>query len=231
MSPYESLYWSWWNHPLACWISAALLLPLILRRLSFLHAYMVLGLALTCADALVTGMWSKLGGESSWLYTPLSFVFVVAGDWRVHWLVQREVSRTQDAPWGGLAASRLAFVIAILPSLAVELGKFPFPDALAQSRVMYLFYELWALAILTTIQGIYIAKWLEGRPAPYIMWIRGVVGFAQAHYLLWALSDMIILSGYDMGYALRIVPNVMYYALYLPAVWLLAPVEERDGRA
>lgn len=229
MSPYESMYWSWWNHPLACWIGAALLLPLVLRRLSFLHAYMVLCLALTCADAMITGMWSKLGGESSPLFGALSFWFVIVGDWRVHWLVQRQAHSSAAAPWGGGAAAWRAALICLIPTVTLKLANYAFPVALSQTRIIYLSYELIALAIMTVIQGVYLGQWLSGRPASHIKWARGVLAFAQVQYALWALADMIILSGYDVGFALRIIPNVMYYALYLPVVWALAPEEEARG--
>jgi hypothetical protein len=229
MSPYESMYWSWWNHPLACWIGAALLLPLVLRRLSFLHAYMVLCLALTCGDAMITGMWSKLGGEASAIYTPLTFFCILQGDWRVYWLLRREESGAQVGGWGGWPAIRVALSMAVVPSLIVEIAGYAFPAAMSQGRVMFLLYELSALGIMTALQGIYLAQWLSGRPAAHIKWARGVLAFAQVQYVLWALADMIILSGYDVGFALRIVPNVMYYALYLPVVWALAPEEEARG--
>lgn len=228
MSPYEALYLSWWNHPLACWISAAVMLLIVARRLSFLPAYLVLNLAITCADAVVSGMWGNMGGQSSALYTPLTFFAIVAGDWRVYWLMRREASADAQHPWGGWQAAAIAFILCFIPSLGVEALGRAFPAAFADSRVLYLSYELLALGMMTALQGIWLGGWLVKRSPGRVAWARRVLAFAQAQYALWALADMVILSGYPQGFLLRIVPNIMYYALFLPVVWSLAP-EDVDG--
>ena len=41
------------------------------------------------------------------------------------------------------------------------------------------------------------------------------------YYALWAVADVLILAGRDVGWALRIVPNQLYYAFWVPVVWWL----------
>lgn len=80
---FESWYFSPLNHPGAAWLSAAIMLAVVLRKLPFFWAFVVGALAVTVADATVTGAWSKLGGESHVAFPVLSFFFVLFGDWRL----------------------------------------------------------------------------------------------------------------------------------------------------
>jgi hypothetical protein len=59
-------------------------------------------------------------------------------------------------------------------------------------------------------------------------WSLFATHFEIAQYALWALADVIILGGHDVGYALRLVPNTMYYVLYLPFVAWSAPRDLAD---
>jgi hypothetical protein len=43
-----------------------------------------------------------------------------------------------------------------------------------------------------------------------------VLAFVALYYTLWALADVIILTGDDRGWALRMVPNQLYYGLLVP---------------
>ena len=44
------------------------------------------------------------------------------------------------------------------------------------------------------------------------------VRLAFANYL-WATADVLILAGVDLGWALRLLPNQLYYAFTVPFFW------------
>jgi hypothetical protein len=46
--------------------------------------------------------------------------------------------------------------------------------------------------------------------------VRAVLGFVVLYYVLWALADILALNGEDRGWALRMVPNQLYYGLFVP---------------
>jgi len=55
------------------------------------------------------------------------------------------------------------------------------------------------------------------------VWVTGAVliaifaaGFL---YALWAAADLLIVAGFDAGWAVRLVPNQLYYAWYVPFVY------------
>ena len=54
--------------------------------------------------------------------------------------------------------------------------------------------------------------------SPYL---RGVCGYVAIYYALWASSDLLILlGGLDFGWATRAIANQLYYAFFVPFVWL-----------
>jgi len=47
-----------------------------------------------------------------------------------------------------------------------------------------------------------------------------VMAFVATYYLLWFASDALVARGVDAGWALRVVPNVLYYGVLVPfAYW------------
>ena len=46
-----------------------------------------------------------------------------------------------------------------------------------------------------------------------------MLGYLAAYYGLWAAADVLILSGVDAGWPVRLVPNQLYYGFFVPFVW------------
>jgi hypothetical protein len=146
-------------------------------------------------------------------------VFVIVGDARYFVLVERARAGRLDASALALAGG-LSFVVPIaswLPQLA-------WPAAFANGRHVFLLYEVMFVALAAAMR-----VWLPRRLAragaddEARRWALRVTHFELAQYALWATSDLVILAGYDLGFALRLVPNAMYYILYLPFVAWSAP--------
>ncbi|MCW5833106.1 MAG: hypothetical protein KIS78_11960 [Labilithrix sp.] len=54
-----------------------------------------------------------------------------------------------------------------------------------------------------------------------------LAAFFGLTYALWAGADVLLLAtSADVGYGLRIAPNVLYYVLFVPYVLKLAPAPE-----
>jgi hypothetical protein len=50
--------------------------------------------------------------------------------------------------------------------------------------------------------------------------LQRCASFVVVYYGLWATSDLLILGGLDAGWLLRAVPNQLYYAVWIPFVYL-----------
>ncbi len=60
-----------------------------------------------------------------------------------------------------------------------------------------------------------------------LLWTRRVTRFVIAYYALWVVADAVILTtGADVAFLLRVLPNVLYYGGLVPAIAWAAPVAD-----
>ncbi len=216
---FRALYDSPLLDPLLFWIGGAALLLAVARRLPLLYAYLVaFGLSIL-ADATLTGPWSPIAPGSR-VATVASVLFVILGDLRYFVVLARaRATGASIAKSGWLMAIGTSLIVPILSFAAGE----AFPAAFANGRVQFLAYELAFFALVLTLRvG---ARRLAPGGAAYARWAARTSDFELCQYGLWALADVVVLSGYDAGFLLRVVPNVMYYVLFLPFVAWTAPRE------
>ena len=152
---------------------------------------------LAAADGWLGGPWSPLAPDSA-AATAAGVFFVIAGDLR-YFLATR---LGKVSPARALSrATALAFVMPLVSQLAVRV---PFPQAPA--RVVYFTYEL----------GMIVVVLLDALRAPRDAASRALLRYELVQYALWATADLVLLAGIESGYGLRIVPNVLYYAGFVP---------------
>ncbi|MCH2110489.1 MAG: cytochrome c [Polyangiaceae bacterium] len=95
-----------------------------------------------------------------------------------------------------------------------------FPNFFTDVRWTYLVYEL--LFVFLTAVLLYRQRRLTREASgSHLSIAEQVLKYVALYYSFWALADVIILAGFDAGYALRILPNLLYYGLYIPFLWLL----------
>jgi hypothetical protein len=219
----KPLYDSGFHHPFVAYVAGLALLFALARRLPFLHGFLVVFSVAILADATVTGAWSPVGSESP-LYTPLSVLFVILGDLRYFLLVERYALPSR--PFAGVFSRALA--VSLLVPVATVLLREIVP-AMGSPRVLFLVYEL----MLFTLVFAYSRMRLRPTAAigePYRRFLSRVSAFVLVQYAGWATADVILLSGAEVGHLVRIAPNVLYYALFLPFVLVTAPDEELRAR-
>ena len=219
---FEQAYASHWHHPVSFWAVGAIVLALLLTRLGrprntegqrFVMAALLLFQVAIALDAWLTGPFSPLESGSA-----VAIVFVVLGDLRYFVLLERfgqseEVGR-RPLRW---------LLVPLGSSLIV-----PIASKLASSwsddlRVLFLTYEI-MFAVLAAVVLLVV---LPRRQGAQLAWARRLTQFELAQYAMWATADAVILLGYDLGFALRLVPNLMYYAAFVPFAWLSCPRELR----
>lgn len=194
------------------------------RDARFLWRYCVVFALETIVDPLATGpLIRALGAQDVALGTAITVLFVLLGDFRVLLLIFRLSDRTAD-----LAA---ALRSAAAWTLIVPLSAYAADSLLAASvhhlpaDTIWLIYELAFLALALWLRRRGIPRWLARGDVERRRALQAVAGYAATYYGLWATADVLIQwCGLDAGWLLRIVPNQLYYALYLPFVYVrLAP--------
>ncbi len=168
----------------------------------------------TLLDAVLTSKLSPLAGS-----TGLAVFFVILGDSRLFLLSERAAR-----PKGPIfTASRRALGLAFVTPVLQHGSKYFFPERYAGKdlRFTFLAYEIICLVVL----GVYLKRGArEGDDEDVALGDR-LVGFFAAQYALWIAADVIILfvpSLRDIGFGLRLVPNVLYYGVFVPFGYALA---------
>ena len=211
---FEAFYASAWQHPIALWIAALTNAALALARRDLhpsLRRYVVALTVLSLADAWLTATHVYgIGALPGSLASVLPLFFVLAGDFR--YLLLWEAATADGAmAITPRAVARAAALTAIVPILAqlVTAGREP--------RVLFFVYEL-AFCALTLA----LLRWHPNARA--LPWVRAVSRFVLIYYGLWATADAILLATEsDLGFALRVIPNLLYYGGLLAVIARLAP--------
>jgi hypothetical protein len=209
------IYDSGFHHPLAAYVVGIGLLFALARRLPFLYAYLVLFTVEILADATATGAFSPIPLGSP-LYTVSSVVFIVLGDFRYFFLAER-VTRLDTK----LARPFLvALAISIIVPLVTGIMQLTMP-VMENMRVLYMVYEP-ALGVI--VLGLDRFRYQKSDAPPEIRaFVHRVSLLFATLYFGWAACDVLIFNGIEIGHVLRIVPNVLYYAAFLPFVFYAAP--------
>lgn len=211
---FEAIYASDYHHPYLFWavgLPFALFFAARARSSTTLApALLVLQLGIVL-DAWLTA--PRLSPLSGGLAQSIAIAFVVLGDARYFYLVERHGRGRSWLPALG-AALGLGLIVPIVSLVAKIWSSNP--------RALFCTYEWMFAALATTVAVLVVPRLPDG---PSKRWASRLTRFEIVQYVLWASADVIILSGHDVGFLLRLVPNTMYYAVFVPFAWKTAPEE------
>jgi hypothetical protein len=143
--------------------------------------------------------------------------FVLLGDFRVFALIlvvmhparPRLVTLVQAALWTLVVPVVAYGTIQLVETIAIKQ-----PDTL-----LWCLYEIF-FVLLAEAFVIWLLPRVAADREPVRRYLRAVLAFVVLYYALWALSDVVTLSGYDWGWGLRMLPNQLYYGLFVPFAYL-----------
>ncbi|MGB5809689.1 MAG: hypothetical protein WBG86_04110 [Polyangiales bacterium] len=216
---FAEFYDSFVQHPLLLWVAAVVGLAIALRRPGLRPSVRRFCVALTIVslvDAWLTtndvpGLGPLTGGAATWV--PLAFVLI--GDFRYFLFIE-------SARRGGTLVFEARHVARALAwTLVVPIASQLVTTAMGStnSRVLFLVYEALFVVLAIGISAHYLPKHTET-----LAWTRGVTRFVIGYYALWAGADAIILvTGADAGFLLRVAPNILYYGGLVPVIAWTAP--------
>jgi hypothetical protein len=181
----------------------------------FLRAWALLFSLETLLDPLVGTKLTSALGAPPLLATAVMLAFVLLGDFRVYWLVL--ALALGDARRGARLAALATPAVPLLAYASDQLLERVAPDPTGQR--LWLIHEL----LFTGVALWLASRWLPARvddPAT-LRFLRRVCAYVTLYYGLWAGCDAIWLaSSFDPIWLLRAAPNQLYYALFVPFVWL-----------
>jgi len=187
----------------------------------FLSRYTLLWAVLTMLDPIATGPLSRtLGIAGEQAGTLVMFVFVLLGDLRVFVLLfglPAQSSSSEPAQRWRVRAVGFSLIVPLATGALYGTLSWLYPDIPGQT--MWLIYEASFFAM---------AIWLARRAIPEAVGpehpelralLTSCAAYAATYYALWAACDIAILAGVDAAWAVRAVPNQLYYALWIPFVY------------
>jgi hypothetical protein len=183
----------------------------------------------TMIDPISTGPLLKLNIlRDSHAATAIPFIFVLLGDLRVLLLAvgvaRPEHTLSQNLRW----AFGMSLIVPIAAGSLYAMAGWLWPDI--HGQVLWMLYEFGFLALCIYLARVWVPANASHDPNT-VTFLRSVFGYSAAYYLLWWLADvLIVVAEMDIGWAIRIVPNQLYYAFWAPFVYWRFFSFRRDQR-
>lgn len=203
-----TLYESAWHIPGTPWLVSLAFLALLVRspgRRRGLFASLALVVAL---DAWLNGPLTPLGGASGAVKTTVALVFVLAGDFR-YFLVAELAAGSGPGSW-----RRALLFTFVVPVVALPLRLLAVPE-----RVLWLAYEGAFLLLAVFLRHRAWPRRLDSAPQEATRAVMALTTFQIVQYALWAGADLMLLGGLEAGWLVRVLPNTLYYACFVPFAW------------
>jgi hypothetical protein len=201
---FESLSKTAWILPGPALFALPIVVALSFRARGFYRAWGLFFGVSTALDALLNGAWTPFAPNSGWA-TLSGIAFVYLGDLRLFTAVLWNGSKRSL-----LKAASLAWVVPLLTQAFRAL----FPSLALVPRTTFLLYEVLFVVFLG---GIFAAtRALSKLELPNPEGRKNLAIFFVAQYMLWISADVVLLqTSSDFGYAVRIVPDVLYYGVFV----------------
>jgi hypothetical protein len=172
----------------------------------------------TIIDPIATGPLLELDlFRDSFASTLIPFLFVLLGDLRVL-LLTLGVARPERTLWQNFArALATALIVPIITGVGFALAHWIWPEL--HGQVLWMIYEFSFLLLCVFLARVWVPRIVPDDP-PRAAFLRSIFGYSAAYYALWWVADvLIVVADLDLGWAIRIVPNQLYYAFWVPFVY------------
>jgi len=225
---FEGFYASPFQHPLLLWLAAALAMAFVhgCRGLApDVRRYCLALGVLSLLDAwLTSNVIPGLGRLPESFAGPVPLFFVLAGDFR--FLLLLGAAGVGGGLRFGPGIVAVAFGLTLVVPIVSQLVMWAVGGSASSPRLLFLVYEV-SFFLLTSVL---ILKHPGPRSVP---WLRALCRFVLLYYGLWALADAIIMAtGSDLGFLVRVIPNVLYYGGLVAAIaWLARQSDEHSPQS
>jgi hypothetical protein len=111
----------------------------------------------------------------------------------------------------------VALIVPVIAGIGFALTRWIWPDI--HGQVLWMIYEFAFLLLCVFLARVWVRRSVPN-DAPRAAFLRSIFGYSAAYYALWWVADvLIVVADLDLGWAIRIVPNQLYYAFWVPFVY------------
>lgn len=213
---YTDIDQNFWLKTFPALASNLLLLAYALVKKPALYRYLALFAATTLLDICVAGHLVPIGNAA--VQTAIEYLFVLVGDLRFIVLLAyliyagKNMAELKKFRPGG-DVLRPALIFTLFTTLIISALGFARPDLFTAARHKFLAYE--AVFFILTVLWIFVVLPQKPVAAAERQFLRSAAVPVLGFYGLWVLADLLILNGKPVGYAVRVLPNFLYYSLFL----------------
>lgn len=186
----------------------------------FVDAYAIVFACQTMLDPIATGpLLRGLGLAGGDLATAVMVAFVLLGDFRVYLLLFALLAIAGGNTWRAALPAAAGWTL-LVPAIA-----FPLAAAVRTARpaadpnTIWLIYEALFAVVALAMRARLVPRRVGGERPALAAFLREALAYVALYYGLWAAADALIQAGgLDLGWLLRVVPNQLYYAFWVPFV-------------
>jgi hypothetical protein len=188
---------------------------------AFVDGYAIVFAIVTILHPIVSGPLARaLGLADGLAATLVPLVFLLLGDFRVYLLVFGLIAIAAARSWQSAVGVALAWTLVVpIVAYAATLALRAVVPGVGPNSVWPIYealftgvgWLLWAHVVPARVPSTQPA--LRG-------FLRSALLYVATYYALWALADLLIqVGGIDAAWLLRVVPNQLYYAFWVPFVF------------
>ena len=172
----------------------------------------------TMIDPIATGpLLQTTALRSSLAASVIPFLFVYLGDLRVLLLAKGVAHPDHGLKRNLVWAGAMTLIVPIWAGAGFGLAKWISPDV--HGQVLWMLYESGFLVLCIGLGRVWVPRHFSSEKAT-AAYLRTIFGYSAAYYALWFGADfLIVVRGLDLGWAIRVIPNQLYYALWVPFVY------------
>lgn len=187
------------------------------RAAAFMNVYAPILTIETMLDPYATGPLLRALRIEEPLSTAVMLLFVLLGDFRVYLPMLYVLAPDRGVVSAIVRAAGWTLVVPALSWAAYgALRAYVAPRALP-AQTIWIVYELAFVAVISWFAARVLPARLGLRRFEVHEYLRALARYVTLYYFLWASADLLIVVGrFDFGWAVRIVPNQLYYALWIP---------------
>lgn len=189
-----------------------------------LKTYLLIFSTTTLTDILVASKIIPIANGD--VQIAIEYIFVLIGDLRFILLLafvvyaQKKMPEIENFRVDG-SVLKPALIFVMFDSLLIRAIEIARPGIFAEPRYKFLAYEI--IFFILTFLWIFAVMPQKNIAEKERRFLRRAAIPVFIFYGLWPIADILILKGIEFGYALRIVPNLTYYCVFLWWVHAVTP--------
>jgi hypothetical protein len=188
-------------------VAALVVLAWAQRKRRFPRVYGSVFAIAIAADAFLNGPWTPIKAGTSWA-TAAAVTFVIVGDFR-YFVVLEEATKNRFK-W--LRAVGWALVVPV----TTQIVRWRFPRIEHDELSTFLLYEILFFSLAAGVRVFRVPR------ATNVHLAKRATQFELLQYGLWIAADIGLSTlGSDAFYAVRLLPNLLYYVAFVPAMMRL----------